>query len=172
MRTRAIILKKIAIKEYDELIACYTKDEGKQVYRVKSILRPTSKQASHLNVFNFSEFSLVEGNGPSIIVSAVCLNPFVRLRDSLPALGIGYFLLECFDKMVFENESDPALWDFLYAKLTYLDQLAEQGTHNWRVVLGSIRKELLEIMGYPEQVTIEELVNAQLQSLQFLEKVL
>ena len=36
MRTQAIILKKIPVREYDELVVCYTKDSGKQVYQAKS----------------------------------------------------------------------------------------------------------------------------------------
>src|SRR3990167_10175727 len=117
VRTQAIILKKIPIREYDELIICYTQNTGKQVYQAKSILRPTSKQAGHLDILNLVDFSLVHKNSHPIITSAYCLEAFPRLKSSLPAMVAAFFLLECFDKLIFEGEPDLKLWDFLLSKL-------------------------------------------------------
>jgi len=181
MRTQAVILKKIPIREYDELIVCYTKDLGKQIYQAKGILRPYSKQAGHLDVLNLADFSLKrrasslsQASEPSrpIIASAYCLKAFSNLKSSLPALAAAYFLLECFDKMIFEGEPDLKLWDFLYSRLEEYDQLALKRGTNWPMIIKSTRENILKIMGYDSNLPIEQLANANFRSLQFAQKVL
>lgn len=182
MRTQAVILKKIPIREYDELIICYTKDEGKQVYQAKSILRPTSKQAGHLDVLNLVDFSLVHKNssprfssggaGHPIITSAYCLEAFPYLKSSLSAISAAYFLLECFDKLVFENEPDPKLWDFLLTKLRVYNDQYMVPVYTWAPCIEASRRELLRILGYDPSMPIEHLTNAQFKSLQFAREVI
>lgn len=185
MRTQAIILKKIPIREYDELMVCYTQESGKQTYQAKSVLRPTSKQAGHLDVLNLVDFSLVFKNSHPIITSAYCLDAFPRLKSSLPAMAAAYFLLECFDKLIFENESDPKLWDFLLAQLQKYNQFtptvrgstsdswgSSEGQKTWTERLADTHRELLKILGYDPSMPIEHLANAQFKSLQFAREVL
>jgi len=172
MRTQAIILKKIPVREYDELVVCYTKDLGKQVYRAKSILRPSSKQAGHLDILNLVDFSLVQKNSHPIITSSYCLDTFRSLKSSLPALAAAYFLLECFDKLVFEGESDPKLWDFLHSHLCEYDQLTRKGRVNWPMIIKLTREDLLKVMGYDSTLPIEQLANASFKSLQFARNIL
>lgn len=172
MRTQAIILKKIPIREYDELVVCYTKDSGKQVYQAKSILRPSSKQAGHLDVLNLVDFSLVKKNNSPIITSAYCLEAFRNLKSSLPALAAAYFLLECFDKLVFEGESDPKLWDFLHSHLCEYNRLAQRGRVSWPIVIKLTREDLLKVMGYNSTLPIEQLADTHFRSLQFARKVI
>ncbi len=171
---QAVILKKIPVKEYDELVVCYTKDLGKQVYHAKSVLRPTSKQASHLDVLNLVDFSLVQGNGHPIITSAYCLKAFPGLKSSLPALSAAYFLLEAFDRIVFEGEQDTQLWEFLLSRLDEYDFSVKTGKRDikWEEAIGSSRLELLKVLGYGEDVTLEEVANAHFRSLQFARKVI
>jgi len=172
MRTQAIILKKIPIREYDELVVCYTKDAGKQTYQAKSVLRPGSKQAGHLDILNLADFSLVEKNSHPIITSAYCLEAFRNLKSSLPALAAAYFLLECFDKLVFEGEPDAELWDFLYSRLSEYDALAGKRGINWPSVINSSRGKLLDTLGYDKQSSLESLAGASFKSLQFAHRVL
>jgi DNA repair protein RecO len=171
MRTQAIILKKIPIREYDELVVCYTKDSGKQTFQAKSVLRPSSKQAGHLDVLNLVDFSLVHKNSHPIITSANSLETFRNLKSSLSALAAAYFLLECFDKLVFEGEADPKLWDFLYSHLHEYNQLAEKRGANWPLLIGASREKLSSVLGYGNDLQLEELANARFKSLQFAQRV-
>lgn len=179
---QAIILKKIPIREYDELVVCYTQDAGKQVYQAKSILRPESKQVGHLDVLNLVDFSLVRKNSHPIITSAYCLKAFPQLKASLSAMAAAYFLLECFDKLIFENESDPTLWNFLLTQLHYYNTLStttmtvfakqRRSLQGWPEVIAFARQELLGILGYDHSMPIEHLANARFKSLQFAREVL
>lgn len=168
---QAVILKKIPIREYDELVVCYTKDAGKQVYQAKGILQPMSKQAGHLDVLNLVDFSLVHKNSHPIITSAFCVEAFPHMRSSLSAMAVAFFLLECFDKLIFEGQSDPKLWNFLLLYLRSYDKYSLLKT-NWFTVSVLTRREILKILGYDSAVPIEQIANAQFKSPQFIRKML
>lgn len=180
MRTQAIILKKIPIKEYDELVVCYTKDAGKQTFRAKSVRRSTSKQASHLDILNFVDFSLVYGlnasNGISvshpIITSAYTLNSWLNLKLNLSSMAGAYFLLECFDKLVFDGEADMKLWNFFLQKLEGYDILAKNSDINWAQEIKLSHQEFVKIMGYEPSTNVQILAGKQFKSLQFAKKVI
>ncbi|MBI2063138.1 MAG: DNA repair protein RecO [Candidatus Yanofskybacteria bacterium] len=171
MRTQAIILKKIPIREYDALVICYIKDSGKQIYQAKGILQPTSKQAGHLDILNLVDFSLVHKNSHPIITSAYCLKAFPHLKSSLSAMAAAFFLLECFDKLVFEGESDPKLWDFLLTRLEIYNGQSLLAI-DWPKLIAETRQEILKTLGYDPSVPIEYVANAQFKSSQFARKVL
>ena len=148
-RHQAIILKKMPLREHDELVMCYTKDFGKQRYVAKSSTLATSKQGSHLDVLNHVEFNLIEGKHHPIIASAQVVNTFPSIKASLPAMANAFFILECFDKLVFENERDAKLWEFL-----------QSGVYD--------RATFMEIMGYHHLTQLADLSTAYFTSLQFL----
>jgi DNA repair protein RecO len=180
VHTQAIILKKIPIREYDELVVCYTRNSGKQTYQAKSIRRHTSKQASHLDLLNLVDFTLVHPkgsirdlavNGHSIITQAYSLRTFSNLKSCLPATAAAFLILETFDKLVFESQPDLQLWNLLVDKLEKFDILAGQISADWPVIIDTTRKELLQTLGYDEFSSLEELANCRFHSLQFAKKV-
>ena len=172
MRTQAIIIKKIPIKEHDELIVCYTPGNGKQTYQAKSIRRHTSKQACHLDLLNLADFSLVAGNGHPIITGAHSETAFYDLKSNIKAMAVAYFLLECFDKLIFDGEEDPILWNFLNKKLHSLNELAKNPETKWAKEINLIRSELVSVMGHEPGIQLEELAGSHFRSLQFARKVL
>lgn len=149
MRTQGIVIKKREIGEYDELVTLYTHDFGKITAIVKSIAKPESKQASHLDIFNLVDFSLVYGNGHPIIASALSQNTFTEIKKSLPAVCISSFLIEVVDKAVYENDPDAFLWSFLINSLRYLNDSKISGERDkYFLVFSGLQKKLLEILGY------------------------
>jgi DNA repair protein RecO len=181
MRTQAIILKKIPIREYDELVVCYTRHAGKQTYQAKSIRRHTSKQASHLDLLNLVDFTLVHPkgsirdlavNGHSIITQAYSLRTFNNLKSNLLAMATAFFVLETFDKLVFESQPDLQLWNMLTGQIEKLDILANQDLTHWPSIIDETRKEILQTLGYDEFTSIEDLANCHFHSLQFVKTVI
>ncbi len=168
---QAIILKKIPIKEYDELVICYTPDFGKATYVAKSVLRPTSKQASHLDILTLVDFELVQKNHLPIITNAYSLNNFGYLKSSLPAVAVANYVLEVFNKFVFENDPDLKLWQFLNNRLTGLDELATKSMIDWKTELADTQKEIMEVLGYNETINMEDIVQSHLSSLDFAREI-
>src|SRR3989338_5861157 len=104
MLTKAIIIKKQNTGEYDQWVTCYTEEFGKLKMVAKSILKPSSIQALHLDVFNLVEFDLVNGRGMPIITGAQVIDSFAGIKNSLDKIAVTYFFAEAIDKMVFEND--------------------------------------------------------------------
>src|SRR3989344_9437463 len=144
MLTKAIIIKKQNTNEYDQLITCYTKELGKITAIAKSILKPGSVQAMHLDVLNLVEFDLVDGRAMPIITGAQGENFYARMKNFLPALAAGYFLAEVLDKMFFEEEKDVELWNFAADFLNRLEAEPERAT----AILRSGQAPLLKLLGY------------------------
>jgi DNA repair protein RecO len=172
MHIEAIVIKKSKAREHDELITCYTKSAGKQVYHAKSVLRPKSKQAAHLQLLNLVKFNAVRGNGHPIIASAYSTSVFPAIKSSLPAMSVALFLLECFDRFIFEGQQDKRLWFFLMDNLQKINRLAGNPDTDWLGVIDLVKNDLLKTLGYDENYQIEYLANASLKSLHFAQKVI
>ncbi len=143
MRTQAVIIKKTATNEYDQLVTCFTREYGKLTAIAKGSLKSSSLQSMQLNVFNIVEFELVNGRSMPIIAAAECVTAYHGIRQSLPSLAATYFFMEVADRMIFDMQSDEALWDFLTGLLHDL--------HTAPASLDMFRKkqaELLGILGY------------------------
>lgn len=148
-RHQAIILKKTPIREHDELVACYTKHAGKQRYVAKSSVLASSLQGSHLDVLNHISFNLIAGRHFDILASAQVVNTFPEIKSSFSRLAQAFFVLECFDKLVYENEKDDNLWEFL-----------QNGSCD--------REEFIRVLGYHHTTQIRDLSPEYFTSLQFL----
>ena len=85
------------------------------------------------------------------------------MKQSLPALAAAFVLLECFDKLVYENQEDRRLWRLI------VDELEKLNTGV--VDMMSMQKRFLEAMGHGDSAQTEELAQRRFSSLQFLKSV-
>lgn len=147
MTTKAIIIKKQNTGEYDQLVTCYAEEFGKLTAIAKSILKPNSIQALHLDNFNLVEFDLVVGSASwrmPIITGAQVVDSFMRIKNSLAKTAIAYFFAEAVDKMVFDNDKDKELWTFLVSFLGELN--IDSG--NLVTLFRQGQARLLDTLGY------------------------
>ncbi len=150
MQTKAIILKKQNTGEYDQWVTCYTEEFGKLKTVAKSILKPSSIQALHLDIFNLVEFELISGRGMPIITGAQVISSYTGVKSSLVKAAVAYFFTEAVDKMVFENDKDDELWSFLVSFFGELNKNAS----NTMSLLRQGQTRLLDTLGYfPETST-------------------
>ncbi|MBI3273736.1 MAG: DNA repair protein RecO [Candidatus Colwellbacteria bacterium] len=159
MTTKAIILKKQNTNEYDQLVSCYTRDFGKLTTIAKSILKPRSIQALHLDVFNLVEFELINGKGMPIVTGAQLINSYIGLKNSFAKTAAAYFFIEAVDKMVFENDKDERLWDFLVSFLGGLNKLSTTPSDGVVKLLRQGQLELLDVLGYLPEVSFCKVCN-------------
>lgn len=147
MILRGVVIKKSDKDEYDQLVTFYTRETGKITGIAKSSKKATSKQASHLEVFNLTDFLLVGGNGYPIIASAQSLHTFPAIKESLSKSAHGFFILELFNYLVYDQDPDSQLWQALLGFLTELND-QEKESSEWRVWLADQQKNILKTMGY------------------------
>jgi len=183
MRTRGIVVRKIELKEYDQLVVVYTEEFGKISAVVKSISKPKSKQAAHVDLINLIDFTVVKGRIRPIIASALSLETYPLIKKSLIATGIAMFLLETIDKSVYDYDPDHNLWNFFESSFSYINSIAPSiSPLNYERVLNNIQQNLLSVMGYqhPEhsknirmvKQAFEDIGQASFGSLQFLKSVI
>ncbi|MBI2057774.1 MAG: DNA repair protein RecO [Candidatus Yanofskybacteria bacterium] len=156
MLYQGIVIKKTDNGEYNQLVSLYTKDFGKITAVAKSIKKPSSKQAAHLDVLNLVDFLLVFGKNYPIITSAQSVETFAGIKSSLPKSATALFVLEAFNNLIYDHEKDPALWNFA---LNFMKRL-EDGVLNFSDVkdcLIGIQKELVNFLGYSQEIKDEDM---------------
>jgi len=175
MRYKGIVIKKINVGEYDQLVVLYTQEFGKITTIAKSIVKPKSKQASHLDILNLVSFSLVKGNGYPIITSSISSNGYRRLKESLPALALSLFLTEVIDKSIFNNDRDDNLWNFFIDSLDYLNSMnSDIDKIEYDNIFNSFHKKVLRLLGYYDEtshMTLEEISQKRFNSLSFIKEI-
>lgn len=152
MRTKAIIAKRQATNEYDQLFTCYTQELGKLVAIAKSVLKPSSLQAMQLDVLNLVEFELVSSRGVPIIAAAHSEEVYRGIKDSLIKTAAGLFFMEVVERVVYDNERDDRLWQFLLETLRGLDQLG--GDDQVLSFFREQQKKFLIILGHAPHATL------------------
>ena len=156
MRTRAVILKKQNTNEYDQLVTCYTEEFGKITAVAKSVLKSSSIQAMHLDVFNLVDFELINGRATPIIAGAQAEQTYPSLKSNLQSLAAAYFFAEVIDRIAFDYQQDKELWGFITSLLEELnhkgrlclDKGALCGCGFLQDLFNKKQMELLGILGY------------------------
>ena len=149
MRTKAIIIKKQNTNEYDQFVTCYTQELGKLTAIAKSILKPTSVQAMHLDTLNLVEFELINGKAMPIIAGAQSENSYRDLKNSIPSVAVANFFSEIIDKMVPELEKDDRLWSFMTELFDKLNRFEPN-----LIFLRQKQFDLLGLLGYSPEVAV------------------
>ncbi|MBI2674466.1 MAG: DNA repair protein RecO [Candidatus Yanofskybacteria bacterium] len=144
MQTKAIVIKKENTNEYDQWVTCYTEEFGKLKTVAKSILKPSSVQSLHLDIFNLVEFDLINGRGMPIVTGAQVINSFGTMKSFFAKTAVAYFFAEAIDKMVFDNDKDDELWSFLVSLLVELNKADTSPVQLFR----QGQSRLLDILGY------------------------
>jgi len=147
MRTKAIVIKKQNTNEYDQLVTCYTEEFGKLTAIAKSILKKSSLQAMHLDVLNMVEFDLVAGRALPIIASAHSDNVYSAIKKSIKLTAVASFFADLVDKIIFDNEKDPAMWDLLNHTLQAINDAGENN------VMRNAQAKFLNVSGYSPQTS-------------------
>ena len=154
MFLRGIVIRKTESGEHHQLVTLYTRELGKIRVMAKSAKKNTSKQAGHLDLFNLVDFVTVPGKNYPIITQAQSSENFLEIKFSFSKIMSGFFMLESFHRLVYEEEQDPALWNFLINQLNKLEQAEKSEV---APVLADFKKELLDVLGYRQNLDKEEL---------------
>jgi DNA repair protein RecO len=145
----AIVIKKMPLREHDQLVVLYTRELGKTLAAAKSIMKAHSVQALQLDEGNLVRCELVAGKGMPIITGAQALLCYRIAKASPLRWAAAQFFLQIIDAVVFDHQQDGALFEHLSGTLAELNQ--ESGD-----VLDIFRRRqasLLEVLGYGRQLT-------------------
>ncbi len=147
-QTEAIVIKKTKLGEADTILTFFTPRLGKIQGFAKSLRKPKSKMAGHLEILCHSTVSFSRGRGNiDTITGAQTINAFLPLRDDLWLTSCGLYCAELVHQFAAERQGNPTLFQLT---LETLDRLCRD--ENKELVLRYFELHLLECAGYRPQL--------------------
>jgi DNA repair protein RecO (recombination protein O) len=145
--TKAIVIKKTRLGEADSILTFITPHLGKIQGFAKSLRKPKSKLAGHLELLTHSQVSFARGKNIDTITGSQTIDSFLPLRNDLWLTSCGLYVAELVNQFTAEHQENLALFQL---SLETLHRLCEE--NNQELVLRHFEMHLLESAGYRPQL--------------------
>ncbi len=146
-KTEAIVIKKTKLGEADTILTFFTPNLGKIQGFARSLRKPKSKLAGHLELLTHSQVSFVRGRNLDTIIGSQTINSFLLLRNDLWLTSCGLYIAELVNQFTAEREENRAVFELLLATLERLT-----AENDKELVLRFFELHLLESAGYRPQL--------------------
>jgi DNA repair protein RecO (recombination protein O) len=146
-QTEAIIIKKTKLGEADSILTLYTPHLGKIQGFARSLRKPRSKLAGHLELLTHSQVSLARGRNLDTITGSQTINGFLPLKSDLWLTSCALYAIELVDQFTAEGEENHQLFRLL---LDIMASLCQEGDRE--LALRFFELHLLDIVGYRPQL--------------------
>jgi DNA repair protein RecO (recombination protein O) len=146
-QTEAIVIKKTKLGEADSILTFFTPHLGKIQGFAKSLRKPKSKMAGHLELLTYSTVSFSRGRNLDTIVGAQTINSFLPLKSDLWLTSCGLYVVELVYQFTAEHQEHYELFLLLFDTLSRLCE-----SENIELVLRYFELHLLESVGYRPQL--------------------
>jgi DNA repair protein RecO (recombination protein O) len=146
-QTEAIVIKKTKLGEADSILTFFTPRLGKIQGFAKSLRKPKSKMAGHLELLTHSTVSFARGRNLDTITGAQTINAFLPLRNDLWLTSCGLYVAELVHQFTAEHQENSPLFQLMLETLERLCQ-----ADNKELVLRYFELHLLEGVGYRPQL--------------------
>jgi DNA repair protein RecO (recombination protein O) len=146
-KTEAIVIKKTKLGEADTILTFFTPHLGKIQGFAKSLRKPKSKMAGHLELLTHSQISLARGRNLDTLTGSQTINAFLPMKNDLWLTSCGLYIAELVNQFTAEHQEHRELF---YLILETLDQLCDENNHD--IVLRYFELHLLEQVGYRPQL--------------------
>jgi len=156
-RTQGFILKKIDLREADQLLTFYTKDFGRLEILGKAIRKIKSKLRAGAELFYLSDIEFIQGKTHKTLTDAITIEKFknirtcsprsqnldslrsssysLELRNDLERLKIAYQIAEVADILIKGQEKDEKIWDLINEVFNRLD--------NWKLEIENCKLKII-----------------------------
>ncbi len=147
-QTEAIVIKKTKLGEADSILTFFTPRLGKIQGFAKSLRKPKSKMAGHLELLTYSVVSFSRGRGSiDTITGAQTINAFLPLKNDLWLTSCGLYVAELVHQFTPEHQANYPLFQLM---LDTHNRLCDE--ENKELVLRYFELHLLESVGYRPQL--------------------
>lgn len=147
IKTRAIVLSRYDISEYDAIVLFYSLDFGKISILAKGLKRPKSKLAGHLEPLNLVELMIIEGREKNYVGSAISDNSFLGIKNSYNKLVLAGSAIKFLKDLSFEQEADFNIFLLLRDFLINLNNYDQDDAYLDFLLL-YFKVRILDILGY------------------------
>ncbi|OGO23113.1 MAG: DNA repair protein RecO [Chloroflexi bacterium RBG_16_51_9] len=146
-QTEAIVIKKTKLGEADSILTLYTPHLGKIQGFAKSLRKPKSKLAGHLELLTHSQVSLARGRNLDTITGSQTINSFLPLKSDLWLTSCALYVIELVNQFTADHQENESLFHLLLATLEQLCQ-----ANNKELILRYFELHLLHYVGYRPQL--------------------
>jgi len=147
-QTEAIVIKKTKLGEADSILTFFTPRLGKIQGFARSLRKPKSKMAGHLELLTHSAVSFSRGRGSiDTITGAQTINAFIAIKNDLWLTSCGLYVAELIHQFTAERQENYPLFQLMLDSLNRLCQ-----ADNKELVLRYFELHLLESAGYRPQL--------------------
>lgn len=146
-QTEAVIIRKTKLGEADSILTLYTPRLGKIQGFAKSLRKPKSKMAGHLELLTHSLVTLARGRNLDTITGAQTINSFLPLKTDLDLISHALYVIELVNQFTAEHIENYPLFQLLLETLERLCEASDRG-----LVLRSFELHLLDSVGYRPQL--------------------
>jgi len=146
-QTEAIVIKKTKLGEADSILTLYTPHLGKIQGFARSLRKPKSKLAGHLELLTYSLVSFARGKNLDTITGSQTINSFLPLKSDLWLTSCALYATELVSQFTVDNIENYPLFQLLKETM---EQLCEAG--NKELILRYFELHLLSRVGYQPQL--------------------
>ena len=146
-QTEAIVIKKTKLGEADTILTFFTPQLGKIQGFARSLRKPKSKLAGHLELLTHSQVSFARGRNIDTITGSQTINSFLPLRNDLWLTSCGLYVVELVNQFTADHQENFSLFQLT---LETLNRLC--GENNKEIILRYFELHLLESAGYRPQL--------------------
>ncbi len=146
-KTEAIVIKKTKLGEADTILTFFTPHLGKIQGFAKSLRKPKSKMAGHLELLTHSQVSFARGKNLDTLIGSQTINAFLPMKNDLWLTSCGLYIAELVNQFTAEHQEHRTLF---YLILETLEHLCRENNHD--LILRYFELHLLEQVGYRPQL--------------------
>ncbi len=146
-QTEAVIIKKTKLGEADSILTLYTPHLGKIQGFAKSLRKPKSKLAGHLELLTHSLVSLARGRNIDTITGSQTISSFLPLKTDLDLASHALYAIELINQFTAEHIENYSLFQLLLETLEHLCQ-----SNDKELTLRYFELNLLDSVGYRPQL--------------------
>ena len=119
-RAESITLRRSDLGEADRILTLYTREHGKRRAVARSVRRPQSRLAGHIELFTHAEVFLAVGTNLDVLTQATAIEVFPAIADDLVRFAGASWAAELVDRLTPEDEADPQLFAHLLETIRVL----------------------------------------------------
>ncbi len=145
--TEAIVIRKTKLGEADSILTFFTPRLGKIQGFAKSLRKPQSRMAGHLELLTYSTVSFTRGHNIDTIVGAQTINAFLPIKDDLWLMSYGLYVAELVNQFTPEHQENREIFQLMLQTLERLHP-----AENKDLLLRFFELHLLQNAGYRPQL--------------------
>lgn len=140
--TEGVIIKRSNYGEADRILTIVTPFKGKIHAIAKGVRRITSRRGGNVELLNKVKLQIFAGRGLDIVTEAEAEETFPKVKNDLMLSSYASHIIELADRLLPEEQLNPAAYNLLVVALTLLE------TNPRQIFIRAFEVKLLSVLGF------------------------